>query len=135
MLEAYSINTAVATNSSIPFNNVTIEKGCTAKIESAATISLNKCGVYMVEVDAAGIPTSAGVMSIQLSKDGTLQPQAQSAVTGTTTNVDNLTFTTLVQVKENNTCSCCSSPTVIRVVNTGVPATYNIANICVTKIC
>lgn len=135
MLEAYSTNIAVATNSAIPFNNVTIEKGCTAKIESSATISLNKAGVYMVSVDAAGIPTSAGVMSIQLSKDGTLQPQAQSAVTGTTTNVDNVSFTTLVQVKDNNTCSCCTSPTIIRVVNTGVPATYNIANICVTKIC
>ena len=86
-------------------------------------------------MDAAAIPTSAGVMSIQLSKDGVLQPQAQSAVTGTTTNVDNMSFTTLVQVKESNTCSCCTSPTIIRVVNTGVPATYNIANICVTKIC
>ncbi len=135
MLEAYSTNIAVATNSAIPFNNVSIQKGCTAKIESSATISLNKSGIYMVTVDAAGIPTSAGVMSIQLSKDGSLQPQAQSAVTGTTTNVDNVSFTTLVQVKENNNCSCCTSPTIIRVVNTGVPATYNIANICVTKIC
>ena len=135
MLEGYSTNIAVATNSAIPFNNVTIEKGCTAKIESSATMSLNKAGVYMVSVDAAGIPTSAGVMSIQLSKDGTLQPQAQSAVTGTTTDINNVSFTTLVQVKDNNTCSCCTSPTIIRVVNTGVPATYNIANICVTKIC
>ena len=135
MLEAYSTNIAVATNSAIPFNNVSIEKGCTAKIESSATISLNKSGVYMVEVDAAAIPTTAGVMSIQLSKDGVLQPQAQSAVTGATTDVDNMSFTTLVQVKEDNTCNCCSSPTVIKVVNTGVPATYNIANICVTKIC
>ena len=89
----------------------------------------------MIKVDAAGIPTSAGVMSIQLSKDGSLQPQAQSAVTGTTSNVDNLSFTSLVQVKEDNTCNCCTSPTVIRIVNTGVPATYNIANIVVTKIC
>lgn len=135
MLEAYSTNIAVATNSAIPFNNVTIEKGCTAKIESSATIALNKAGIYMVSVDAAGIPTSAGVMSIQLSKDGTLQPQALSSVTGTTANVDNVSFTTLVQVKENNTCNCCTSPTIIRVVNTGVPATYNIANICVTKVC
>ena len=39
MLEAYSTNIAVATNSAIPFNNVTIEKGCTAKLAAAATIS------------------------------------------------------------------------------------------------
>ena len=135
MLEAYSNNVAVATNSAIPFNNVTIQKGCTAKIESSATIALNKSGIYMVTVDAAAIPTSAGVMSIQLSKDGVLQPQAQSAVTGATTDVDNMSFTTLVQVKEDNNCRCCTSPTTVRVVNTGVPATYNIANVCVTKIC
>lgn len=135
MLEGYSTNIEVATDASIPFNNVTIEKGCTAKLNAPASISLNKSGVYMVSVDAAGIPTAAGIMSIQLSKDGVLQPQAQSAVTGATTDVDNMSFTTLVQVKQDNTCSCCSSPTVIRVVNTGVPATYNIANICVTKIC
>ena len=135
MLEGYSTNIEVATDASIPFNNVTIEKGCTAKLNAPASISLNKSGVYMVAVDAAGIPTAAGIMSIQLSKDGVLQPQAQSSVTGATTDVDNISFTTLVQVKENNTCSCCTSPTIIRVVNTGVPATYNIANIVVTKVC
>lgn len=135
MLEAYSTNLAVATGSAITFNNVSIQKGCTTELDSPGTIQLNKRGVYMVSVDAAGIPTSAGVMSIQLSKDGVLQPQAQSSVTGTTTNVDNMAFTTLVQVKEDNTCSCCTTPTLIRVVNTGVPATYNITNICVTKIC
>lgn len=135
MLEGYSTNIEVATGASIPFNNVTIEKGCTAKLNAPATVSLNKSGVYMVTVDAAGTPTAAGVMSIQLSKNGVLQPQAQSSVTGATTDVDNMSFTTLVQVKQDNTCSCCSSPTVIRVVNTGVPATYSITNICVTKIC
>ena len=135
MLEAYSNNIAVATNAAIPFNNVTIEKGCTAKIESSATIALNKCGIYMVSVDAAGEPTSDGDMSIQLYKDGIAQPQAQSVTDGTTATAANVSFTTLVQVKENNTCSCCTSPTVIRVVNTGVPATYTIANIVVTKVC
>ena len=99
MLEAYSLNLAVAANTPIQFNDVTIEKGNTAKLTAPGTIELNKCGIYMVSVDAAAIPSTAGVMSIQLSKDGTLQPQAQSAVTGATTDVDNLSFTTLVQVK------------------------------------
>jgi hypothetical protein len=135
MLEGYSTNIEVATDASIPFNNVTIEKGCTAKLNAPASISLNKSGIYMVSVDAAGTPSTAGIMSIQLSKDGVLQPQAQSAVTGATTDIDNMSFTTLVQVRQDNTCNCCTSPTVIRVINTGVPVTYNIANICVTKIC
>ncbi len=135
MLEAYSTGVAVATNDTIPFNNVSIKKGCTTELDSPGTIQLNKKGIYMVTVDAAGIPTTAGVMSIQLSKDGVLQPQAQSIVTGTAAEVSNMSFTTLVQVKEDNNCSCCTSPTMVRVVNTGVPATYSIANICVTKIC
>ena len=135
MLEAYSNNVAVGTNSSIPFNNVTIKKGNTATLTSVGSVEFNKSGIYMVKVDAAAVPTSAGTMSIQLMKDGVLQPQAQSAVTGTTSNIDNMSFCTLVQVKQDNTCSCCTGPTVVRIVNTGVPVTYNIANIVVTKIC
>ncbi|HAH17800.1 MAG TPA: hypothetical protein DCL29_02140 [Eubacterium sp.] len=135
MLQGYSENINVATNATIPFNNVSIEKGCTARLDAPGSIQLNKSGVYMVSVDAAGTPTAAGVMSIQLSKDGVLQPQAQSAVTGATTDIDNMSFLSLVQVKQDNTCNCCSSPTFIRVINTGVPVDYVITNIVVTKVC
>ncbi len=135
MIEAYSNNISVATDATIPFMNVHIQKGCTAKIESSGTIELNRAGIYMVAVDVAGTPTSDGDMSIQLYKNGIAQPQAQSIVDGTTTAAANMSFTTLVQVKENNTCSCCTSPTFIRVVNTGVPVVYAITNIVVTKIC
>ena len=135
MLEAYTNNITVATDATIPFANVSLQKGCTAKIESSGTIELNKSGIYMVSVDAAGTPTEDGDISIQLYKDGIPQPQAQSIATGTTTAASNLSFTTLVQVKENNTCSCCTSPTLVRVVNTGVPIAYSIANIVVTKVC
>ena len=65
MLEGYSTNVTVAANASVPFNNVTIEKGCTAKLDAPGSIALNKSGVYMVTVDAAGIPSTAGIMSIQ----------------------------------------------------------------------
>jgi hypothetical protein len=135
MIEAYSNNITVATDATVPFINVNIQKGCTAKIESSGTIELNKAGIYMVTVDAAGTPSSDGDMSIQLYKNGIAQPQAQSIVDGTTTAAANMSFTTLVQVKDNNTCSCCTSPTFIRVVNTGVPVVYAITNIVVTKIC
>lgn len=135
MLQGYSTNIDVATNAAIPFNNVKIEKGCTSNLDAPSTITLNKKGVYMVSVDGAATPSAAGVMSIQLSKDGVLQPQAQSAVTGATTDIDNMSFMTLVQVDRDNSCNCCSSPVVIQVINTGVPSNYTIANICVTKIC
>ena len=125
MLEAYSLNVTVATDTAIPFNNTTIEKGCTAKLTAPSTIQLNKCGVYMVSFDAS----SATASTVQLYKNGIAQPQAQS--TGTTP-----TFTTLVQVTENNTCACCSSPTIIQVLNVGdAEATFTDTNIVITKVC
>ena len=124
MLEAYSVNVAVAANAAVPFNNVTVEKGCTAKLSAPATIELNKCGVYMVAVDAVASATT----TVQLYKDGVAQPQAQS--TGTA-----ISFVTLVQVDRNNSnCNCCSSPVNLRLVsNTAV--TFTNANIVVTKVC
>lgn len=123
MLEAYSLNVTVGANSPIPFNSVSVEKGCTAVLSSPTTIDLNKAGVYMVAVDAS----TATSNTIQLSKDGVLQPQAQS--TGTSPS-----FTTLVQVDRNNTNCCCTSPTVLRIVLT-TAGTLTDANVCVTKIC
>lgn len=126
MLEGYSLNTVVAANSPVTFDNVTIEKGSTAQFLSTGSIALNKCGVYMVSCDAS----SAAAATIQLSKDGVLQPQAQS--TGTTPS-----FTTLVQVDKNNcSCNCCSSPVLIRIMNpTGAAQTFTNINVVVTKIC
>ena len=122
MLEAYSTNITVAANSTIPFNSTAIQKGCTAVKTSADTISLNKCGVYMVAVD---VSASANT-TIQLVKDGVLQAQAQS--TGASPS-----FVTLVQVDKNNSCCPCSSPVIIQVQNT-TAATFTDANIVVTKV-
>ena len=134
MLETYSTNITVADNTAIPFNNVNISKGCTAILAGPATVQLNKCGVYMISCDASLAPTAAGEIGIQLSKNGILQPQAQSVSTGTADSYDALSFTTLVQVAENNTCSCCTSPTTIQVINS-IESDYAIASITVTKIC
>lgn len=123
MLEKYSTNVAVGAESFIPFNNVTIQKGCTAISSSPETIQLNKCGVYMVSVDAsAGTSTT-----IQLYKDGVAQPQAQA--TGTA-----ISFNTLVQVPTNNSCKCCDAPVTLQVWNE-TAGTFVNANVCVTKIC
>ena len=122
MLEAYSLNIPVSANASIPFNNVSVEKGNTAVLSSASTVQLNRCGVYMVSFDG----TTGTSTTVQLSKDGVLQPQAQS--TGTQPN-----FVTLVQVTENNTCCPCTSPTTIRILNT-TAGTFANANIVVTKV-
>lgn len=122
MIESYSTNITVEANANIPFNSTSLQKGCTVTKTAPDTFALNKCGVYMVECDVS----SSASTTIQLVKDGVLQPQAQS--TGLTPS-----FTTLVQVKDNNTCCPCSSPTIIQVRNT-VAGTLTDANIVVTKI-
>lgn len=124
MLEAYSQNITVTALGNVPFNNVTVEKGCTAKLSAPSTIELNKCGVYMVAVDASATASN----TLQLYKDGVALPQAQS--TGSS-----LGFVTLVQVNTNNcNCNCCTSPVTLRVVATSAGTLTN-ANVCVTKIC
>lgn len=122
MLQAYSNNVEVTADGYVPFNAVSIEKGCTAVLTSPTSISLNKCGVYEVSVNA----TAAASTTLQLTKDGTLLPQAIS--TGTTPG-----FVTLVQVEKNNSCCPCSAPTVIRVANS-TATTLTDANIVVTKL-
>ena len=124
MLEGYSLNVAVGADTAVPFNNVTVEKGCTATMPSPSSIALNKCGVYMVSVDC----TAATTATIQLFKDGVAQAQAQG--TGATPG-----FVTLVQVDHNNSKCCCSSPTVLSVKNTGdATVTFDNINIVVTKV-
>lgn len=123
MLEVYSTNIDVAADTAIPFQNVSLKKGETAELSGTSTIKLNKCGVYMVAVDASAEAST----TIQLYKNGVAQPQAQS--TGITPS-----FVTLVQVSENN-CGCpCSSPVTLQVVNT-TAVTFTDANVTVTKVC
>lgn len=122
MLEAYSLNVSVTADSPIPFNSTSLIKGCTVTKPSTDTINLNKCGVYMVSVDAS----AAASTTLQLYKDGVAQPQAQS--TGLTP-----TFTTLVQVDKNNSNCPCASPTTLQVVNT-TATTLTDCNIVVTKL-
>ena len=124
MIEAYSLNVDVTADTAIPFNSVTIQKGCTVTRASVDTFNLNKCGVYMIAVDTS----SEAEATIQLFKDGVAQPQAQS------TGESHQSFTTLVQVDKNNSCCPCASPTSIQIINTGATATFTNANITITKI-
>ena len=124
MLEAYSINQTVGTMEPIPFTSVSLKKGCTAELSGTSAIQLNKCGVYMIEFTAS----SATATTVELYKNGAEQIQAQS--TGL-----NPSFTTLVQVAENNTCCPCTAPTTIQVLNVDdADATFTDVHIVVTKL-
>lgn len=135
MIEVYSKNVAVTAESAVPFNNVTIKKGCTVEESAPSTIQLNKCGIYMVSCDASITAETDGDIALQLYKNGIAQPQAISTATGAADTPVSMGFTTLVQVSENNTRCCCSSPTTLQIVSSGVDVTINNINVCVTKVC
>lgn len=135
MLKLYSLNVEVAQNGSIPFNNISIGKGMSAVLSAPGTVQFNKSGIYMVAVDASITPAAAGDVSIQLAKNGLLDPGATSIATGAADSTTTLSFTTLVQVKENNTCCCNTSPTTIQLINTGQAGTFPIVGTTITKIC
>ena len=125
MLEAYSTDIEVAVDAAIPFNSTTLLKGCTVTHPSPDTFNFNRCGVYMVSVDAS-VDAEA---TIQLFKDGVAQPQAQS--TGGTSP----SFITLVQVDKNNSCCACSSPVSVQIKNAGTAdATFTNVNVVITKV-
>lgn len=135
MIEAYSVNVQTSENSAIPFNNVSIQKGCSVVLSAPSTFQLNKCGIYMVSLDGSFDPDSAGLIKVQLYKNGVAQPQAVSQETGVVDSVSSLGFKTLVQVKENNSNCPCAAPTLVQIMNDGVSGNYNNVNVCITKIC
>jgi len=126
MLEAYSVNVEVPANSSVPFNNIVLEKGCTATLASPTTIALNKCGVYVVTCTAS----AAAASTLQMYRDGVALPQ--SVTVGT-----NPTILSYIQVDRNNNPNCCcSSPVTVRVVNpTDAAETFTNVKINVSKLC
>lgn len=135
MLETYSKNVTVLTNTPIPLNNVALAKGRTVEKQGTATIQFNQCGVYKCCVNASATASATGTVSIQLQKNGVLQPQAvSSATSGDTSSILPLSFTTLVQVPQNNSGCCCSTPTTVNIVNTGEGAVFDTIDVTVDKI-
>lgn len=123
MLEIYSNNITVIANQAVPFENISVKKGCTATLGGTSTINLNKCGVYCVSVNASAEAST----TLQMYKNGVAQAQAQS--TGATP-----AFTTIVQVAESNGNCACESPVSLQIVSTDA-ATFTNCNCVVTKIC
>ena len=122
MLQAYSQNVTVTEMQPIPFNNLTIQKGCTAEQISPTTFALNRCGVYMIACNAS----SAATETIQLYKNGVALNEAVS--TGVSPG-----FVSLVQVNHNNSCRACDSPDTIQVI-AETAGTITDASIVITKV-
>ncbi len=136
MLEIYSKNITVAADGMIPLNTVSLLKGTSTQPLGAGSIQFNKCGIYQVTVSGSVIGSAAGLIEIQLEKDGVAQPQAVSLISApdATSNTP-FSFTTLVQVPDGNNLYCpCAQTTVISLRNTGIEATYSTIDVTVVRI-
>ena len=135
MLQVYTLAQSLVDQQPVSFTNRVLIKGCTASLGAPATIDLNKTGVYVVSCNATltGGDT-AGDGTLQLYKNGVAQPFAKSSATLATGDLASVGFETLVQVQENNTCCCITSPTSLQVIYDGVDATGDV-NLVVTKLC
>ena len=134
MLEAYSKNVAISeANTSIPLNSVAVLKGNSSSLQGTASVILNKCGVYKVDVTANVTASAVGTLSVQLKKNGALVENAIAECESAADTEYNLHFSTIVQVSSNNTNCPCSIPTVIEVV-CGAVATVNMFDVIIDKI-
>lgn len=137
MIECYTNNATVGADEAIVFNNTRIKKGCMVDV-NGATIQFNKCGIYEVNVNATATAPSATSsapvdLMVELKKEGVTQGKATETATSETAK-SALSFTSLVQVPQNNSCSPCISPTTCTVVNSGAEAVFDTINLVVTKL-
>ena len=136
MLELYSKNVTAAANGLIPLTTVALLKGASTQPLGASTIQFNKCGIYEVSVSGSVIGSAAGEIVVQLEKNGVAQPQAVSLITAAdATSQIPFSFTTLVQVPDNNNINCpCSTTTTIDLRNAGIEATYSTIDVTAVRI-
>lgn len=133
MIQAYSNNISVASEAAVPFNEVSVKKGCSESMQGASTILFEKCGVYKIDVNASLVATDEGDITLQLQKDNTLLPQAKITETAAdTAGTHALAFTTYVTVPKSNSNCPCVIPTTINLINSGVAVTGDV-NIVVDK--
>jgi len=139
MINSYTNTTlAVLTNEALNFNINSVKTGCTVTHSpSSTTFSLNKPGFYFVTFNGVGAATGAtvGNIVVQLQQNGVNVPGALASVESTTalTDVKNLSFSTIIQVKP----SCCAVDNNVNLtfVNTGIPTTFSNINVVITKLC
>lgn len=134
-LNAYSqSNLTVETDGLLSFANFK-ETGCSIRFNGGTSINVDKPGLYQVIFNAnAAESAAAGNIAVQLYRNGMEVPGAiAEAESGETTDIENLAFSTIVEVPPS--CCCVDNDTILTVVNIGVSAVYSNANISVVKLC
>ena len=136
MINSYSlISQAVAADGTLNFDTTRVLTGCTVKhTDGTPTFTLTKPGYYFVTFNGTITDTAAGNVTVQLLNGGIAVPGATASTTvAATTDEHSVTFATIIRVLP----SCCAidNTTNLTVANTGIAATYSVANINITKLC
>lgn len=136
MINSYSlVSQAVAVDGTLKFDTTRVLTGCTVKhADGTPTFTLTKPGYYFVTFDGTITDTAAGIVTVQLLNGGVAVPGAEASITNAAvTDERSFSFTTIIRVLP----SCCAidNTTTLTVTNTGIAATYSVANINITKLC
>lgn len=136
MISAYTLtNQLVAIDGLLDFDTNRVLTGCTVRhADGTPSFTLTKPGYYYVTFNGTITNTAAGVVTVQLLNGGVAVPGAEASITNAAvTDERSFSFVTIVRVLP----SCCAidNTTTLTVANTGIAATYSVANINITKLC
>lgn len=135
MINSYSIiSQAVAADGTLNFDISRILTGCTVKhADGTPTFTLTKPGYYYVTFNADALGTATGDITVELLNGTTSVPGATATSTIAIGDTTNLAFSTIIKVLPS--CPAIDNTTTLTILNSGVAATYNTANINITKLC
>ena len=136
MISAYSLtNQLVAIDGLLDFDANRVVTGCTVKhVDGTPSFTLTKPGYYYITFNGTITNTAAGIVTVELLNGGVAVPGAAASITNAAvTDERSFSFATIVRVLP----SCCAidNTTTLTVANTGIAATYSVANINITKLC
>ena len=136
MINAYSLtNQVVPIDGLLDFNTNRVLTGCTVRhAEGTPSFTLTKPGYYYVTFNGTITNTAAGIVTVELLNGGVAVPGAEASITNAAvTDERSFSFATIIRVLP----SCCAidNTTTLTVANTGIAATYSVANINITKLC
>lgn len=135
-------STLVATNTSsqplgatspITFNAFSTN-GSAITVVGNNVVKITKPGIYYVSFSGVGIATAtAGDVSVQLYRDGSPIPGILATeYSSATTDLVNLGFSTIVEVKKS--CACVDNTAVLTILNIGTNATFTNAEVSIVKV-
>lgn len=118
---------AVVTGGQVAFPSLCDSTGCSIG-HSTSTATIKHTGLYTFNFDGFGIGTDAGVVTVQLYKDGVAVPCAVDAQTVAVGDTRNFHFSTTLVVP-----ACCAFNPTYSVVLTGVGFTFNHAKLSIVR--